>query len=105
MKLEEALKIWSETGRLIRPIDKSGSNFQKPDKWVLSERRLNEEWEVESEPKKTVVMYKFAYKHKDDDVWNECTSFYKNERDFLNTLVAGAYDCKRLDYTATEFEV
>lgn len=99
MKLEAALKIWRETGRKIRPI--GFDSFRDPHVEFIG-YYLNSDYEVEPEPKKTVVMYKWAVIY-DNRAIKEGPMFFENENQakeyFMQKLV------KRLDYTATEFEV
>lgn len=106
MRLEEALKIWRETGRKIRPI--GFSNYRDPHVEFIG-YYLNSEYEVEPEPKKTVVMYKWAAKNtfSPGGVWFENIRFFENESDFRKHGNYGEnyWAVKRLDYTATEFEV
>ena len=59
-------------------------------------------WEIYEEPKKKVTMYKFAYDSCGPLV--ESRNFYRTEEDLLKVLGSSNY-IKRLDYTATEFEI
>lgn len=100
MKLWEALKIHEETGRQIKPVDQK--YYDQYLNWNIA-NHINSEWMVEPEPKKTVVMYKWAISH-GGTYWVESSDFYKDE-EFIKRSYPTCTNIKRLDYTATEFEV
>lgn len=103
MKLWEALKIYAETGRQIKPVDQK--YYDQDLNWNIA-NHINSEWEVEPEPKKTVVLYKFACKLRYSIHWEEYDFFSASEEDFRKSHnLSEDYKVKRLDYTATEFEV
>lgn len=106
MKLWEALKIYEETGRKIKPYSMDVETFfRAPEYWNLS---VNEDWQVEPEPKKTVVMYQFASTRRDIPkfYWHINIGFFENEYEFRErNRLGNIWKVKRLDYTATEFEV
>lgn len=99
MKLWEALKIHEESGRKIKPD--YCTTFQAPNNWDMRNYCYCD-WEVEPEKKKTVTMYKFAFTY-DNIHWSCNESFFKDELDFRKNW--NPKKVKRLDYTATEFEV
>lgn len=97
-------KTWDEdeyiyfTGTTFRDEDNNIVNFGSSD---IS----RDGWEVYKEPKKKVTMYKFAVIENDGDIF-ESYSFHEDKEGYLSKNPNIDKDkLKRLDYTATEFEM